>query len=101
MSDFSEWRVTMSDAPILCRCEDLTADDIRYWIDKGYTTLDEIKRVTRCGMGQCQGRTCRPLVMQEISKATGQSIAEMKMPTFRPPLEPMRIQAILQHLENE
>lgn len=91
----------MSKSTIICRCEDLTEADIRYWINKGYTTLDEIKRVTRCGMGQCQGRTCRPLVMQEISKQTGQRIGDMKMSTFRPPLEPMRIQAILQNLDND
>lgn len=91
----------MSDDTIICRCEDLSAEDIRYWIGKGYSTLDEIKRVTRCGMGQCQGRTCCPLVMQEISRQTGQRNEDMQMPTFRPPLEPMRIQAILEHSENE
>ncbi|MDZ7758642.1 MAG: (2Fe-2S)-binding protein [Desulfovermiculus sp.] len=91
----------MSDDTIICRCEDLSAEVIRSWMDKGYTTLDEIKRVTRCGMGQCQGRTCRPLVMQEISRKTGQRIGDMQMPTFRPPLEPLRIQAILEHADNE
>ncbi|MFO7878198.1 MAG: (2Fe-2S)-binding protein [Desulfovermiculus sp.] len=91
----------MDDATIICRCEDLTVEDIRDWIQRGYTSLDEIKRVTRCGMGQCQGRTCRPLVMQEISRQTCHRIEDMQMSTFRPPLEPMRIQAILEHSENE
>lgn len=90
----------MDKTTIMCRCEDLTVEEIRHWIQRGYTTVDEIKRVTRCGMGQCQGRTCRPLLMQEISKSTGQDISQMQMPTFRPPLEPMKIKAILQG-ENE
>lgn len=91
----------MDDAAIICRCEDLTLEDIRDWIQRGYTSLDEIKRVTRCGMGQCQGRTCRPLLMQELAKSTGQNIAQMHMSTYRPPLEPMKIRAILAHKEDE
>ena len=27
-------------------------------LGKGYQTVDEIKRISRCGMGPCQGRTC-------------------------------------------
>lgn len=91
----------MDEKTIICRCEDLTVQDIRHWIQKGYTTIDEIKRVNRCGMGQCQGRTCRPLLMQEISKCTGQSISEIQMPVFRPPLEPLSIKAVLEHKDND
>lgn len=40
---------------ILCRCEDLTREDILKCIQDGYRTIDEIKRVTRAGMGPCQG----------------------------------------------
>ena len=47
---------------ILCRCEDLTREDILKCIQDGYRTIDEIKRVTRAGMGPCQGRTCRMLI---------------------------------------
>ena len=36
---------------ILCRCEDLTREDILKCIQDGYRTIDEIKRVTRAGMG--------------------------------------------------
>ena len=78
----------MSDKTIMCRCEDLTVEEIQGWIERGYTTVDEIQRVTRCGMGQCQGRTCRPLLMQQIARNTGQHIGELHMPTFRPPWNP-------------
>ena len=49
---------------ILCRCEDLTRENILDCIRAGYCTIDEIKRVTRAGMGPCQGRTCRMLIAQ-------------------------------------
>jgi Fe-S-cluster-containing hydrogenase component 2 len=80
-----------SDNTIVCRCEEVTLGEIREYIRKGYTTVDQIKRISRCGMGPCQGRTCTPLIMQEISRATGQSIADLKTPTYRPPTVPIKL----------
>jgi bacterioferritin-associated ferredoxin len=76
---------------IICRCEDLTLDDIRAAIASGLTTVDEIKRLTRCGMGPCQGRTCRALVVQEIARATGLPVGDVVLPTFRPPVRPVKL----------
>lgn len=76
---------------IVCRCEDITKEEILEAIDKGYTTLEEIKRVLRCGMGPCQGRTCIPLICRIISQKTGKSMAEVEQPTSRPPLQPVAI----------
>jgi NAD(P)H-nitrite reductase large subunit len=80
-----------SDNTIVCRCEEITLGEIRDYIRKGYRSLDEIKRISRAGMGPCQGRTCRQLVMQEISKATGEKMDELKMSTFRPPAKPVKL----------
>ena len=68
---------------ILCRCEDLTREDILKCIQDGYRTIDEIKRVTRAGMGPCQGRTCRMLIAQELSSYYKLPLEEVLMPTFR------------------
>lgn len=81
----------MTGTTIICRCEDLTLEEIRELIDKGFTTIDEIKRISRCGMGPCQGRNCRPLLMNELARATGQDIRNMPMPTFRPPVKPIKL----------
>lgn len=80
-----------SDNTIICRCEEITLGEIREYIRKGYTDLDEIKRISRAGMGPCQGRTCRQLIMQEIAKMTGRSMAEQSMSTFRPPAKPVKL----------
>jgi len=61
----------MPDNEIVCRCSDLSKQDIKNLIEQGYTTFDEIKRISRAGMGPCQGRNCMPLIMKEISKITG------------------------------
>ncbi|MHB8946925.1 MAG: (2Fe-2S)-binding protein [Bacillota bacterium] len=76
---------------IICRCEDITAEEVRKLIADGYRTPDEIKRLSRCGMGQCQGRTCRNLVLQEISAATGRDVKDIPMATFRPPTKPVKL----------
>lgn len=76
---------------VVCRCEDVTLDEIRDLIAKGYRTVEEIKRITRCGMGPCQGRTCRQLVLAEIAKATGTSVADLATGKFRPPTKPVRL----------
>lgn len=70
---------------IICRCSDVTLEEIRTFIKEGYTTLDEIKRLSRAGMGQCQGKTCRNLIMQELAGATKQKIEDVADASLRPP----------------
>jgi len=48
----------ISDETLVCRCEEVTAGDIRRVIKEGCQEPNEIKALTRCGMGQCQGRMC-------------------------------------------
>lgn len=79
---------------IICRCEDLTREAILECIEAGYCTIDEIKRVTRAGMGPCQGRTCRMLIAQELSNYYGTPMEEILMPTFRPPTKPISMGAL-------
>ena len=75
---------------ILCRCEDITKERIRECIEVlGCRTIDEIKRVTRAGMGPCGGRTCRMLIAQELSAYYHIPLEEVLMPTFRPPTIPV------------
>ena len=80
---------------IVCRCEDVTYKQILEAIDMGLTTVTEIKKTIRAGMGPCQGRTCGRLIAQIISQKTGKSIAEVWDASHRPPLKtvPLKILA--------
>jgi len=73
---------------IVCRCEDVSLEEIEKLVDEGYTELEEIKRILRCGMGACQGRTCTRLIAQIVSRKTGKPISEMRFPRTRPPVRP-------------
>ena len=76
---------------IVCRCEDLTLEDVRKAIADGYRTIDEIKRVTRAGMGPCHGHTCRLLIAQELSRHYKIPMEEILMPVFRPLIRPVKL----------
>ncbi len=76
---------------IICRCEDISLEEIERVIDEGYTNLEEIKRSLRCGMGSCQGRTCLILIARTVSSKTGRPISQMRFPTVRPPIRPVRL----------
>jgi len=79
----------MDDNTIICRCEDVTWGEIRKQLDKGYTTLDEIKRITRAGMGPCQGKTCQRILLRAISRYLNKKVEDIPISTFRPPAKPI------------
>jgi len=79
---------------IICRCEDITREQILECISEGYETIDEIKCVTRAGMGPCQGRTCRSLIATELSGAYKVPMEDVLMTTFRPPTVPVSLSAL-------
>jgi bacterioferritin-associated ferredoxin len=79
------------DDVIVCRCEEITLEEIRSWIDKGYKHFDELKRILRVGMGPCQGRGCRDIILRELARATGEPISAMDPGTIRPPVKPIKV----------
>ena len=81
----------MAKANVICRCEEIEIDEIREWIARGYDTFDELKRELRVGMGPCQGRGCRDIILRELSRATGKPVAEISPGTIRPPVKPINI----------
>lgn len=83
----------------ICRCEDLSLDEIESAIDMGFTNFEELRRYLRIGMGPCQGRTCLPLVRSILARKLGISASEISMPTRRPPVVNVPFGAIFDGLE--
>ena len=84
-----------ADAPdddmIICRCEEITKGEIKAAIRNGMQTVNGIKRVTRAGMGLCQGQTCQRLVTQIIAEELRQSVADIAPTTARGPVRPLNM----------
>lgn len=60
---------TMLDDLIVCRCESVTAGQVRKAISDGAEDPGGVKRATRLGMGRCQGRYCTRPVLGLLSEA--------------------------------
>ena len=75
------------DDTIICRCEELTLGDIKSAIGKGSIEMNELKRMTRMGMGRCQGRMCAPVVQEIIARQTQTPAAEIRYLNQRPPIK--------------
>ncbi len=54
----------MTDDTIICRCERVSAGEIRALIRAGVRDINEIKTVTRAGMGACGAKTCHNLILR-------------------------------------
>ena len=52
----------ITDDTIVCRCERVSAGEIRELIREGYRDINEIKAVSRAGMGSCGAKTCTSLI---------------------------------------
>lgn len=74
---------------IICRCEEVTQKEILEVLQAGGATVNEVKRLSRAGMGLCQGKICCRLVSQIVAARTGRPIAEIEPPTARPPVRPI------------
>lgn len=65
----------ITDDTIVCRCEEVTAGEIRAAAHAWSPNVNVTKGVTRCGMGLCQGRICgtvaETLVAQVLNKPPG------------------------------
>ncbi|MGD9301726.1 MAG: (2Fe-2S)-binding protein, partial [Desulfobacterales bacterium] len=77
---------------VICRCEEITRGEIKDAIKNGMRTLNGIKRITRAGMGLCQGQTCQRLVAQILTEELGFSAAEIDPTTARGPVRPLRLE---------
>jgi len=73
----------IDDDTIVCRCERVSAGEIRQLINAGYRDINEIKAVSRAGMGACGSKTCAPLI-HRLFREQGISINDIVDNTKRP-----------------
>jgi NADPH-dependent 2,4-dienoyl-CoA reductase/sulfur reductase-like enzyme/Fe-S-cluster-containing hydrogenase component 2/bacterioferritin-associated ferredoxin len=71
------------DEIIVCRCERVSVGEIRKWIQSGVRDFNELKALTKVGMGACGGKTCTPLI-ERIFREEGISPNEITPGTKRP-----------------
>jgi hypothetical protein len=98
-SYLTEWhrhadRIATDDL-VVCRCEEIDRRTLLAAADLvGIDHPDEVKRVSRAGMGVCQGRGCRPIVAGILAARTGRPLADMPLDSYRPPVRPIPLAAL-------
>jgi len=108
--------IATSDAGvILCQCEAVTreallavrqpaylgepsagmaARDLGRLLEDGPANPDQIKRLTRAGMGPCQGRRCREQVALTLACATNESAERVPLAGYRAPVRPLPLKVL-------
>ena len=79
---------------VVCRCEEVTLGEVEIAMADAGNALGSVKRLTRAGMGRCQGRYCGPLLAGLLAARTGQAPDEFAFFAPRPPIRPVPLDAI-------
>ncbi|GAB2185756.1 FAD/NAD(P)-dependent oxidoreductase [Roseibium sp. LAB1] len=80
-----------ADDTIVCRCEEVTAGDIRRYAGLGCLGPNQTKAFGRSGMGPCQGRYCGLTVTELLAAENGRSQDDTGYYRIRPPLKPVTL----------
>jgi len=88
--DPPNWARQTTDDTIICRCEEITAGDIRQTAQStGAQDLNRLKAMCRVGMGRCQGRMCGPAAAELLADCTQQSIVKVGRLRGQAPIKPI------------
>jgi thioredoxin reductase len=91
----SEDSLVPADEAIVCRCEELTAGELKKAIVAGCLSLDGLKSQARPGMGMCQGRMCGPAVAELIAQACGLPMERLDPYHAQFPLFPITLRELI------
>ncbi|MCU0562183.1 MAG: FAD-dependent oxidoreductase [Desulfobacterales bacterium] len=88
------WVSGLSDDVVVCRCEGVRLGALRRAVAAGFEAPAGLKKATRCGMGLCQGSTCRMILLEVLAALTGKPLAEIPPPSVRMPVKPVLLGAL-------
>jgi thioredoxin reductase len=106
---------------IVCQCEEVTRADLLgvqppNYLDRppaianrslgtllgdGPANPDQIKRLTRAGMGVCQGRRCRDQVAMMLALEADKPFGTIPLATHRAPVRPLPLKVLADWSESE
>ncbi len=89
----------LADDAYICRCERVTAGEIRALIREGVRDINQIKAVTKASMGACGGKTCLNMI-RRMFLAEGIPLSEVTETPVRPVFVEMPVR-VLANLPDE
>jgi D-hydroxyproline dehydrogenase subunit alpha len=79
----------LDDDVLICRCENVNIGTLRRAVAQGFDTPAGVKKATRCGMGICQGSTCKTMLLDVLATLTGKQLSHLPLPSVRVPVKPV------------
>jgi NADPH-dependent 2,4-dienoyl-CoA reductase/sulfur reductase-like enzyme len=94
----TRWAAEAPDELIVCRCEEVTAGELRACVrETGTREMNRLKALTRIGMGRCQGRMCAPAASRLLAHAAGCGLHEVGRIRGQAPIKPIPIAMLHDH----
>ncbi|TCR62232.1 NAD(P)/FAD-dependent oxidoreductase [Bosea sp. BK604] len=86
----AHWARDMADETLVCRCEEISAGEIRRAAAHfGTGEINRLKAVSRIGMGRCQGRICGSAAAELLAAETGRSVDAVGRLRSQAPIKPI------------
>lgn len=86
------WARECADEETICRCEEITAGDLRHAVQHaGTLEMNRLKALTRLGMGRCQGRVCSAAAAEILACSAGRPLAQIGRLRGQPPVKPFPV----------
>jgi NADPH-dependent 2,4-dienoyl-CoA reductase/sulfur reductase-like enzyme len=91
----AEWAVQAPDELVVCRCEHVTAGELRACASEtGAKELNRLKALSRIGMGRCQGRMCGAAAARLLADAAECELRDVGRLRTQPPVKPIPVTAL-------
>ena len=85
-----EWASNAPDDLVICRCEEITAGDLRATARAtGAIEMNRLKALSRVGMGRCQGRMCGVAAAEILAHCTGRPLESVGRLRGQAPVKPI------------
>jgi NADPH-dependent 2,4-dienoyl-CoA reductase/sulfur reductase-like enzyme len=84
-----DWADRAPDDLMICRCEEVSAGDIRQVVGEGHWEINRVKAHCRVGMGRCQGRMCGAAAAEIIARESGRNVHEIGRLRAQAPVKPV------------
>ncbi|MBU8545377.1 MULTISPECIES: NAD(P)/FAD-dependent oxidoreductase [Roseomonadaceae] len=84
----------MEDSTSVCRCEVITAGELRAAAAADAPEVNRAKAFSRVGMGRCQGRLCGTPAAAVLAKALSVEVPEVGRLRGQPPVKPVPLQQV-------
>ncbi len=84
-----EWAARVPDETVICRCEEISAGEIRVTVQEGHWEINRVKAMCRVGMGRCQGRMCGMAAAEIIARESHRRLDDIGRLRGQAPIKPL------------